>query len=176
MRTSTPQTPRAAHAAACLIGALLISAGVPGRAAARVAQDPGTPASLAGVLRRALDVHPSIQAAAAASDAARAGLQVARAAWLPQFGVEGGVTRFQEPMLVAPLHRFDPTAVPDFDPTLMRGTLGASWTVFDGGRRSADVDRARALDGAGRAERRDVEAELLASTADAYLAILSGRE
>jgi outer membrane protein TolC len=157
-----------ALAAACIA---LVVAHVPLRA-----QSPEVARDLDAVLRRALEVHPSVAAAAAASDAARAGVEIARAAWLPSFTLEGSATRFQEPMLVAPLHGFDPTATPDFDPTLLRGTLGASWTVFDGGRRGAEIARARALEQAGLAGERSAQAELLARTADAYLAVVTGRE
>jgi outer membrane protein TolC len=173
MKTCTSRRLTSRTAAIAVHGALLMTIGLSGTASA---QGIASPTDLPSVLRRALDVHPSVEAAEAAADAAGAGLRVARAAWLPSFGVEASVTRFQESMLVAPLHRFDPTAVPDFDPTLMRGTLGASWTVFDGGRRGADVDRARALDRAGAAQRREVEADLLARTADAYMTVLAGRE
>ncbi len=138
------------------------------------AQNPAR--DLSGVLARALEVHPSVAAAEAATERADAALAVARSAYLPTLGVDGGVTQFQEPMLVAPLHRFDPTSVPDFDETLMRGTLGASYTLFDGGRRGADAERARAVRAGTVAGRREVEAILLERTAQAYLAVLTARE
>lgn len=134
------------------------------------------PTSLPAAVRRALDVHPSMDAAAAATRAADAGLTAARAAWLPSLGIDGSLTRFQEPMLVAPLHGFDPMAVPDFDATLARGTVGARYTLFDGGRRGADVRGAEASRDAAGAALRDATAALSLRTADAYLAVLSARE
>ena len=91
--------------------------------------------TLQEALERAVEVHPSLARAQAAADAAASGVDGARGALFPSLAVRGSGIRFQEPMLVAPLHRFDPTAVPDFDETLLQGTLGMDWTLFDGGRR-----------------------------------------
>lgn len=141
------------------------------------AQAPATPpASLADAVARALELHPSMAAAAAATRAAESMLSAARAEWWPELAVEGSAVRFQEPMLVAPLHGFDPTAVPDFDATLVRGTVAARYALFDGGRRGAQVDRAAAGLEAGHAAAADQRAELILRTADAYLALLSARE
>ena len=88
------------------------------------AQVPGVAAgaadtlTLAGALTVALERDPHLMAASAGADAAAAGRVQARAAWLPSLIGSGTVTRFQEPMVVAPLHRFDPNSPPDFDRTL----------------------------------------------------------
>lgn len=136
----------------------------------------GVPTTLAGAVARALDVHPSVEAAEAAARSAEAARTSARSARLPHLSVESSATRFQEPMLVAPLHGFDPTTVPDFDATLVRGTLAAGYTVFDGGRRGARIHRAEALVEAGRAARDEAEAALILRTADAWLGVLTARE
>lgn len=170
-RHSSRRGLRAARASTALVaGATLLS----GPLAAQVGSAP--PGSLAEAVARALEVHPSIEAATAATEAADAGLRAARATRLPSVAVDGSVVRFEEPMLVAPLHRFDPTAVPDFDATLVRGTMAAQYTLFDGGRRGAEVQRARSLVAAGEAARRDAAANLAQRTAEAYLSVLAARE
>lgn len=132
--------------------------------------------TLRDALERAVAVHPSVEAARASADAAAAGVATARADRLPGVSLRGSGIHFQEPMLVAPLHRFDPTAVPDFDETLIQGTLGVDWTLFDGGRRGAEVRRASARLAASGEEAREAEAALLQRTAEAYLTALSARE
>ncbi len=134
------------------------------------------PTSLRDALVRALETHPSIEAAHAAVESAEALLASARSGYLPSVSVDGSVTRFQEPMLVAPLHGFDPAATPDFDPTLVRGLLGARYTLFDGGARRAGSDRADAMVAASREDRRDTEARLIETTAEAYLSVLAARD
>lgn len=153
--------------------ALALSA-APGRAQSS-ADDP-LPTRLSDAAARALRVHPSIEVAGAALRSAEAALSAARAGRLPTVALEGSATRFQEPMLVAPLHGFDPTTVPDFDATLVRGTVAARYTVFDGGRRGSEIARAEAFVGVGDAVRRDTEAELILRTAEAYLLLLSSRD
>lgn len=132
--------------------------------------------TLRDALERAMEVHPSLERARAASDAADAAVDGARASRLPTLAVRGSGIRFQEPMLVAPLHRFDPTAVPAFDETLVQGTVGVDWTLFDGGRRSAEVLNARARAAVTDEGLREAEAALLQRTAEAYLAVVSARE
>ncbi len=132
--------------------------------------------TLADAIRRALEVHPSLDAARASSAAAAAGIGSSRATRLPQLAVRGSTVRFQEPMLVAPLHRFDPSAIPDFDETLMQGSLGLEWALFDGGRRVGQVRQARALFGAAQEGVRSTEAGLIQRTADVFLSVLTLRE
>lgn len=132
--------------------------------------------TLAEAVARAVAVHPSLAAARAAADAAAARVESRRAPRLPQLGVQGSAIRFQEPMLVAPLHRFDPTAIPDFDETLMQGVVGIDWALFDGGRRSGEVRGARAHQGASEQGTRAAEAALIQRTADTFLSVLTARE
>ncbi len=132
--------------------------------------------TLADVVRRALEVHPSVEAARDATEAAGAGVSAARAAWLPGLSLQGAATRFQEPMVVAPIHAFDITQAPDFDRTLIQGTVGLRYTIFDGGKRGAEVARARALENVSRAQLSEAEAALVERTAQAYLQLLTARD
>lgn len=132
--------------------------------------------TLQEALERAVEVHPTLARARAAADAAASGVEGARGALFPTLALRGSGIRFQEPMLVAPLHRFDPTTVPDFDETLLQGTLGMDWTLFDGGRRRAGIDAARARAHVTDEGVREAEAVVLQRTAEAYLSVLSARE
>ncbi|HUF76111.1 MAG TPA: TolC family protein, partial [Longimicrobiales bacterium] len=92
----------------------------------------------------ALASHPSVSAAEARVSAAEEAGDAARAAWLPGAALEATLTRFEEPMIVAPFHSLDFTSPPRFDRTLVQGRLGAQYTLFDGGARSARIRAADA--------------------------------
>jgi cobalt-zinc-cadmium efflux system outer membrane protein len=124
---------------------------------------------------RALEHHPSITAASHALDGARAEVSESAGARWPQLRLDAAATRFQEPMVVAPLHGFDPQSPPLFDRTLVQFTLGASYTLFDGGRRGALVRRDEA---AVMLREADVDATtqaLIAEVVHAWLAVSAGR-
>jgi len=123
----------------------------------------------------ALSTHPSVRAALAALDAANADRRAARATRLPSVVASGGFLRFEEPMVVAPLHGFDPARPPAFDRTLVQGQLGLDLTLFDGGARGA---RIRAADERGASAGRmwtASEMHLLEAVAGSYVGVLAGR-
>ncbi|MEJ2205234.1 MAG: TolC family protein [Gemmatimonadota bacterium] len=123
----------------------------------------------------ALSTHPSVKAAQASVDAANADRRAARAIRLPSLVASGGLLRFEEPMVVAPLHGFDPARPPDFDRTLVQGQLGLDLTLFDGGARGARIRAADEL-GASAARRKTAsEMLLLAAVSDSYVSLLAGR-
>lgn len=132
--------------------------------------------TLARAVELALARHPSVIAALAREDAADAAVGVARAAWLPSLRTEASATRFQEPMIVAPLHGFEPGMVPAFDRTLIQGNVAAAWTLYEGGARSARIRQASALADAASAQRASAERLLMAETARAYLRVLLARD
>ena len=144
------------------------------------AQVPGVAAgaadtlTLAGALTVALERDPHLMAAGA--DAAAAGRVQARAAWLPSLIGSGTVTRFQEPMVVAPLHRFDPNSPPDFDRTLAQGRLTLGWTVFDGGARRARIAAAGARVTGADAGAAAARADAVLAVLEAYLRVLGARD
>jgi outer membrane protein len=145
---------------AIALAALLSALSAPPAAAQAGAADSLT---LLEAVRRALSERPALGAAAAARDAAAADHARAASDWWPRLSLEAGLTRFEEPMLVAPLHAFDPQAIPDFDRMLVDATLGARWTVFEGGARLA---RTRGAAAGLRAAEAGLEA-----TADATIAL-----
>lgn len=154
--------------------ALALGAAAMLAAPAVTAQSP--PLTLTDAVAAALDRHPAIVAADRALEGARAGAREPAAARWPAVRVELSATQFQEPMVVAPLHGFDPQSPPLFDRTLMQLHLGASYTLFDGGRRRAAEDGAAAITRRHEADRHAAEQDVIAGVVSAWLEVAAGRE
>ena len=129
--------------------------------------------TLAEAVDAALAAHPSVAAASARVDAAHGAGDAARATRLPGASVEATLTRFQEPMVVAPFHSLDFSDPPVFDRTLVQGRLAAAYTLFDGGERSARIDGADAMAEAQRHGLSYTQMTVLEETASAYVGVLS---
>ncbi len=147
-----------------------------GAATPLAGQAQGTPLTLDMAARSALARSPVLEAADATSDATAAALTEARSSYFPTLSLDGAATRFQEPMVVAPLHGFDPTMPPRFDRTLVQGGLSLTWTLFDGGARGSRVARAVALSTSASLGADAARGRLLAGVARAYLRARSARE
>jgi outer membrane protein len=127
-------------------------------------------------VRMALRAHPTLDQAEAGVERARAGVREVSASLLPGAHLEASVNRFQEPMVTAPLHGFDPQRPPVFDRTLAQASATVGWVAFDGGGRGARVDRASAaLDGS-LAQRRGAAQSVIAESVRRYAAVLTARE
>lgn len=124
----------------------------------------------------ALGHHPAVGQARARREAAQGRLDQAVSALLPSVATDASLVRHQEPMLVAPLHGFDPTAAPSFDRNLVRGNLSLRYSLYDGGAREARIRGARAGTEAARAGEASARMEVVMETGEAYLDILSTRE
>ncbi len=138
--------------------------------------DSARPLSLAEVVSSALSTHPALAGARARRDAAEAAAGEAKAAWLPTLSTSALVKRYQEPMVVAPLHGFDPLDPPTFDETLYQGHASLDYTLFDGGARRARVraaENAAAAAGAGAEASADA---VIAEAVSSYLAVLTAEE
>jgi outer membrane protein len=139
----------------------------------------GTETGPAGALRldeavaMALASHPAVAASAAGVDRALAARREAGGARYPSVQVGGSITRFEEPMTVRPLHGFDPAQPPEFDRTLIQGELNVSYSLFDGGERSAQVRRADADVRAAGADAEGTRAAVMARVAAMYLTVLT---
>lgn len=133
------------------------------------------PLSLAEATAAALGTDPTLAATEARRRGAEADQARAGAARLPSVQLEGALTHFQEPMVVAPLHSFDPSNPPRFDETLVQGAARVRYTAFDGGARGARVRAARsgvaAADAAVESHRMDVLERVTAT----YLDVLAAR-
>jgi outer membrane protein len=150
-----------------MIAALLFAAAVQ-------AQDT-TALTLMAAVDRALARYPSVEAARARAEGAAADVGAARAAWLPRLSFDASLNRFEEPMVVAPLHGFDLRNPPLFDRTLVQPQVSFSWTLLDLGRESR-IRAQRALGQAADAAVTSTEAQLMARVVNAYLRVLAARD
>ena len=146
----------------------LASLALPARGAAQTL-------TLADALDSALGTHPALVAADARVLAAEGAGDAARATRLPAATVTASLTRFEEPMVVAPLHSLNLTRPPAFDRTLVQGQLGARYTLFDGGARGSRIRGTDALHDATVAGRSSSEMRVLEETSAAYMATLTAR-
>ncbi len=124
-------------------------------------------------VRLSLEHHPRLGVAHAARAAATAAFGEAKSSRIPSARAQASLTRFQEPMIVAPLHRFDVTSPPQFDPALIQSRLTIAYTLFDGGRRGARVGRARAAAASAGSEMTSVHMAVIEEVTTAYLSALT---
>jgi outer membrane protein len=124
----------------------------------------------------ALRSYPAVSAADAGVERAQAVRREAAAARYPALQLSGSATRFEEPMIVGPLHAFDPTRPPAFDRTLIQGEATVSYTLLDGGARRARVRQAAVGVEVAGAEVAAARAAVTARAAAAYLAVLGAGE
>lgn len=131
--------------------------------------------TLAAAADSALAAHPSLGSAHARREAALHARDIARAARLPSASVGATVTRFEEPMVVAPLHSFDPRHPPSFDDALVQGQIVVDYTLFDSGVRASRTDGADARAEAAVFGLAAAKMDVIAEVARHYLAVLSAR-
>ncbi len=132
--------------------------------------------TLTAAIERAVVAFPTVAAAKAGSDEARAVLGEAKAAWFPSLHLTASATQFEEPMAVTPIHGFTPGSIPPFDETLIQGAATMSFTVFDGGARSARIRAASRSAEAADASAASVEQELIESVVRTFVRVLTQRE
>lgn len=168
---------RSSLVAALLLVSAAALAMAPVAAAQRPASGPASsdsaPLSMADAIDRALRQHPSLASAAASTAEAKAVLAQSEAARLPSVALTGSLTRYEQPMLVTPIHGFSQGALPPFDRTLYQGAATASWTLFDGGAREARIRRGRAGAGAATADESVAFQLIVARTASTYAQVLA---
>ena len=142
------------------------------------AQDRPPPDGASLTLQQAIEIslayHPSIGAARAIEREAEARVGAASAKWWPALNLDGSLMRYQEPMLVFPLHAMDTSAF-RFDRTLLQGNVSAGWTLWDGGARRARIKSARADEAVAALGSEVTEMSLIADVTAAYLQVLSAR-
>ena len=132
--------------------------------------------TLAEAVALALETHPALGQARANEEVAAARVKQAQAGRFPWLTSQASLARHQEPMVVAPLHGFDPLDPPAFDQNLLQGSLTLGYTLFDGGARGARIRQAEAGEGAARAGGIGSGMEVTAQVSATYLGILSGQE
>jgi adhesin transport system outer membrane protein len=148
----------------------------PGQETSGPPPGPTSPLTLPEAIEMALEFHPVVGEARAQVEVAGGVLNQTRSSLLPALVSDASLTRHREPMLVAPLHGFDPTMAPAFDQSLVRGNLTLSYSLFDGGARRARIDRAEAGAAAAHHGWQATEMNLTAEVSGAYLAVLSSVE
>jgi outer membrane protein len=123
----------------------------------------------------ALARHPVMAAADANRGRADAAAREVHASRLPALSLEANLTHFQEPMVVAPLHGFDPRFPPVFDRTLAQGSLTAAYVAFDGGERSARVRRSESVLEGAALQAEQSRQVLIAEVVRRYAAVMTAR-
>jgi outer membrane protein TolC len=163
------RVPRSARLTAA---ALLVAALSPSSSGAQDTPPPAGAAteapewSLAALVERALAQAPLLRAAAAAEAAAGAELAEATASRLPAASATASAFRYQEPMVVTPIHGFAPGQIPAFDETLIQGALQLRYDLWDPTRAPRILQRERQRAAAGlalAAERGQVAAHTVAT-------------
>lgn len=152
-----------------------ISLGLSALCTPAAASGQAVPLTLSDAAAVALESDPTLAAALAREEAAEADVQRAGAARLPSLDLEGAVTRFQEPMVVAPLHSFDPSRPPRFDEALVQGAARLRYTAFDGGRIGSSVRAARSARDGAEARTATRRMDVLERVTEAYLGVLGAR-
>ena len=131
--------------------------------------------TLHDAVKAAQNSHPAVAFAVANAERGRHGVREIASARLPQLSVESSVTRFQEPMVVAPLHGLNPGDRPVFDRALAQGSLTLGYTLFDAARGDR-IARAEALADAAGVQVEGARSQVIAETVRAYLKLQSARE
>ncbi len=139
------------------------------------AQDTDSSLTIVAAVRQALAVHPGMRAAEAATRQASARVGEFTADRFPSLAVDGSLMRYQEPMLVAPIHALDATQV-EFNQTLIQGAVRLGYTLWDGGARGAAIDGARTREAVAWSQYDVTAMDVTMEVADAYLRVLSASE
>jgi len=132
--------------------------------------------TLGEAVRLSLAADPALASAEARRAATTADVRVAEARRFPSLSSSAQAIRFEEPMVVAPIHAFDLANAPEFDRLLVQGRAEMSYTLWDGGGRGARIAQARAAEASGTGTTEATRQEVLARAVDAYLAVLTARD
>lgn len=132
--------------------------------------------TLVTAVRRALERQPSVAAAREAHDAARASVGEARAPLFPRVLAGFSTTESKIGTLVYPLSGLDPRNPPVFNTTVSQGSIVLSYTLFDFGGRTSQVERAQAEERRAEAALDATSAALVSRVANAYLRVLTTRD
>jgi len=173
-------TARAASLAVSISIAITSIPAMAGEVSAQTLPDARTasPATLTlqQAVSEALDSYPTVRAAQAVSEAAQASLGQSKAARWPDLNVGGLTTRFEEPMIVTPIHAFTPGQTPDFDRTLIQAGGTLNFVLLDGGARRARIETAGGEASGAAADLGTQTQALVATVAATYLDVLTGEE
>ncbi len=122
---------------------------------------------------RALGYRPEVAGARAERRRAASGLEEARAALRPSVEASARALHHDEPVPVTPFHGFGTGGFPEFETTLLQGTLRLDWLLWDGGRRAARIEGAGAEAEAAVDELDDAAQQIVGETVETYLRVLT---
>lgn len=131
--------------------------------------------TLAEAARLALAGYPAVAASTAEVREARSTASRTAAARWPTLHLNGSVMRYEEPMLVTPLHGFDDPARAPFEETLVQGSVSARYTLWDGGERGGSIERARSLTRAASASLESTRGDVVLQVTQQYAQVLAAR-
>lgn len=132
--------------------------------------------TLREVVESALATHPTLGSAHAWVKVAESEAGEARSSRLPVVAATGHATRYEEPMVVAPLHGFDPLRPPAFDELLYQAHATGTYTLYDGGARGARIRVAESRSEAAVAALAAARDRVVQEAVAAYLSALSARD
>lgn len=165
---------------ALILSTLLAQAMIPSSLLGQVGRESGPgglqPLTLVEAVELALGHHPAVGEAEARRDAAEGVLSQLKGTLLPTVATDASLIHYEEPMLVAPLHGFDPTMAPSFDRDLLRGNLTFVYSLFEGGARTARIDGAEAGSAMAVAGSSATRMDVTVQVGAAYLDLLSTGE
>ena len=147
---------------------------VVGQVAARAVSGPAL--TLSQAVSMTLETHPLLLGGVARQRAAEEEHSVTLGERFPSLSLRGAAVQFQEPMVVTPIHGFEPSLVPPFDETLFQAGALVGYTVFDGGARKARVTASAARATAAQSDLRAARQELIGQVAESYLGVLLARD
>ncbi|HKI86160.1 MAG TPA: TolC family protein, partial [Thermoanaerobaculia bacterium] len=138
---------------------------------------PAGPLTLAQCVHFALAESPATRAATAALEAARQSTEVARSSFYPSVGLNAGFSRWQRriflPSELEKIPGFSPLVGPYDDWT---ASIGASYTLFDGGKRRARLGAAEAGEAGSDAAKTATRQEVALAVEQAFYGVLAARE
>ncbi len=123
-----------------------------------------------------LESHPFLLGGVARQRAAEEAHRVSSGERFPSLSLQGTATQFEEPMVVTPIHGFEPSLIPPFDETLFRAGAVVGYTVFDGGGRGARISASAARATAAQSDLAAARQELIGQVAVSYLGVLLARD
>lgn len=144
------------------------------------AQEAGNELTLGQVVDAALRYHPTARRGREAVRSAEASLGELKASWWPTVYGTGSIRTYELPMLVTPLHTFNPVELqenpPRFERTLIRSQWTLDWLLWDGGGREARVAGADARLQAADMSRVALDAAVIERVTAQYLSVRVARE
>ena len=136
----------------------------------------GAPLTFAVAVAMTLESHPFLLGGVARQRAAQEAHRVSTGERFPSLSVLGTATQFEEPMLVSPIHGFEPDLIPPFDETLFRVGAALGYTVYDGGARGARISASAARATSAQSDLRAARQDLIGQVAMSYLGVLLARD